>query len=95
MPSLPILSGAKEYPDGIIEELKSKVPTLALDAAQVARDNGNPRGMNVVLLGALVQLLGIANIDWTAAVKANVKPQFVDGNLRCLEAGMKLAESLA
>ena len=95
MPSLPILSGEKEYPDDIIEELKSKVPTLALDAAQVARDNGNPRGMNVVLLGALIQSVGITNVDWPAALKANVKPQFVEGNLRCLEAGMKLAESIA
>ena len=69
--------------------------TLALDAAQVARDNGNPRGMNVVLLGALIQSLGITNVDWPAALKANVKPQFVEGNLRCLEAGMKLAESIA
>ena len=95
MPSLPVLSGEKEYPDGIIEELKNKAPTLVLDAAQVARDNGNPRGMNVVLLGALIKFLGITNVDWPAALKANVKPQFVDGNLRCLDAGMKLAESIS
>ena len=51
--------------------------------------------MNVVLLGALIQSLSITNVDWPAALKANVKPQFVEGNLRCLEAGMKLAESIA
>ena len=95
MPSLPVLSGEQEYPDGIIDELRSKAPTLVMDAAQVARDNGNPRGMNVVLLGALIQSLGITNVDWPAALKANVKPQFVEGNLRCLDAGMELAKSIA
>ena len=93
--TLPILSGEKEYPDGIIEELKSKVPTLVLDAAQVARDNGNPKGMNIVLLGTLIKSLGIENVDWATAVRENVKPQFVESNLRCLDAGLRAAEAIA
>lgn len=88
MPSLPILSGEKEYPGGILDELKSHADTLVIDAAAIAREQGNPRGMNVVMLGALIHALGLENIDWAAALKDNVKPQFVDANLRCLDAGM-------
>ena len=88
MPSMPILSGEKEYPDNILDEIRNKVQTVSLDAAALANASGNPRGMNVVLLGALIRAMGLEEIDWAAAVKANVKPQFIETNLRCLEAGL-------
>ena len=95
MPSLPILSGEREYPDSILEELRSKADTLVLDAAAIARDNGNPKGMNVVLLGALIRALGLQDIDWATALRANVKRQLADVNLRCLDAGMHASEAVA
>ena len=91
MPSLPVLSGECEYPDGIIDELKKRADTLAIDAAKIATEQGMPRGMNVVLLGALIAALGVDDVDWAAALKANVKRQFFEANLKCLEAGLKLA----
>ena len=91
MPSLPVLSGECEYPDGIIDELKKRADTLAIDAAKIASEQGMPRGMNVVLLGALIAALGVDDVDWAAALKANVKRQFFEANLKCLEAGLKLA----
>ena len=91
MPSLPVLSGECEYPDGIIDELKKRADTLAIDAVKVAADQGMPRGMNVVLLGALVAALGVDDVDWAAALKSCVKRQFFEPNLKCLEAGLKLA----
>ena len=89
MPSLPILSGEREYPDNILEELRSKADTLVLDAAAIARDNDNPKGMNVVLLGALIEALGLQDIDWATALRSCVKSRLVDVNLRCLDAGMR------
>jgi len=91
MPSLPILAGDREYPDGIIDELKQRADTLAFDALKAAADAGMPRGMNVVLLGALIAALGESSVDWTAALKACVKSRFFEPNLKCLEAGLKLA----
>ena len=86
MPSLPILSGAKEYPDGIIEELKSKVPTLALDAAL---------GIGGVPKGRIIEIYGPESSGKTTLASHFVYGYGKGGNLRCLEAGMKLAESLA
>ena len=91
MPSLPVLSGECEYPDGIIEELQKRADTLAIDAAKIATEQGMPRGMNVVLLGALIASLGVDDVDWAAALKSCVKRQFFEPNLKCLEAGLKLA----
>ena len=95
MPSLPILSGEREYPDNILEELRSKADTLVLDAAAIARDNDNPKGMNVVLLGALIEALGLQDIDWATALRSCVKSRLVDVNLRCLDAGMHASERMA
>ena len=92
MPSLPILSGEREYPDNILEELQSKADTLVLDAAAIAQANGNPKSMNVVLLGALIQSLGLQDLDWDTALRSCVKSKFVEVNLRCLDAGMRTAE---
>ena len=76
----------------ILEELQSKADTLVLDAAAIAQANGNPKSMNVVLLGALIQSLGLQNIDCATALRSCVKSRFVDVNLRCLDAGMRTAE---
>lgn len=92
MPSMPILAGNCEYPDGIISELSSKAETLVLDAAAIAREQGNPRGMNVVLLGALIRSMDLQDIDWATAVRACMKSKLVDMNLCCLEAGMRAVE---
>lgn len=43
IPSLPVLSGACQYPQGIIAELKKHVPVRDLDATKIATDLGNPK----------------------------------------------------
>lgn len=91
IPSMPILTGAAEYPEGIVEELKSKVKTIVFKAAEVARELGNPRTQNIVLLGALVKAIGLENLDWDKAIEQEVKPQFVEINKKALQKGMELA----
>lgn len=87
MPSMPILTGAAEYPEGIVEELASKVATTVVDANALAKQAGNPRAMNVVLLGALVKALALNDIDWPAVIAKAVKPQFVESNITAFNAG--------
>ena len=87
MPSMPILAGKEEYPEGILDELKSKVDTTVIDAAKMAREIGNAKCMNVVLLGALVKALGVDNIDWSKIIEKAVKPQFVEDNIKAFHLG--------
>lgn len=91
IPSLPVLSGACQYPQGIIEELKKPVPVRDLDATKIATDLGNPKSANVVLLGALIEALGLHDIDWKSIIAKTVKPAFVDINLKAFDAGMAAA----
>jgi indolepyruvate ferredoxin oxidoreductase beta subunit len=91
IPSMPILTGDAEYPEGIIEELKGKAKTIVFKAAEVARQLGNPRTQNIVLLGALVKAFGLENLDWDKAIEQQVKPKFVEINKKALKKGMELA----
>lgn len=88
IPSAPILTGAAEYPTGIVEELKGKINTQVVKASQMAEEIGNPKTMNVIILGALVKAMGLMDIDWEAVVKRAVKEKFIDINLKALKMGM-------
>lgn len=91
IPSLPVLSGACQYPQGILEELKKHVPVRDLDATKIATDLGNPKSANVVFLGALIEALGLHDIDWKGIIAKTVKLAFVDINLKAFDAGMAAA----
>ena len=87
IPSAPILMGKREYPEGVIETLKSKIDTTVVDALAVANDLRNPRVMNVVLFGALVEAIGLTDIDWETTLATSVKEAFVEANLAAFRAG--------
>lgn len=88
--SMPILSGKFDYPSGIIEEISSKVTIKVIDAAKQAEEIGNPKVMNVILLGTIIKLMGLESIDWEKIIKDNVKPKFVEINVKAIKAGMSL-----
>ena len=87
IPSMPILSGSRTYPEHIIESLSREVPTMSLDATKIATDLGNPKSANVVLLGALIKAIGMTDIDWKAIIAKTVKPKFVEVNQKAFDAG--------
>lgn len=91
IPSMPILSGSAPYPDGAIEEIKKHVPVTVVEAHRIAEELGNAKAANVVLLGTLIQAMGLGTIDWDAIIRDNVKPQFVELNRKAFHAGMTAA----
>ena len=42
----------------------------------------------MILLGALVKLMGLEDIDWPDIIRKNVKEKFVDLNLKAFQVGM-------
>ena len=88
IPSMPILSGKTAYPAGIVDMLKEKAATIAIDATKLAKEAGTTKSANVVLLGALVKALKMEDIDWKGIIAKAVKPQFIDVNIRAFEAGL-------
>lgn len=90
IPSAPILMGEAEYPEGILEELESKAQVLTFKAGEIAQSLGNPKAMNVVLLGALVKAMDVKGVDWHKAIENNVKKGFAELNIKAFEAGFAL-----
>ena len=92
IPPMPVISGAAEYPEAVLEALCDKAQTIVINAAEEAEKLGSAKAMNVVLLGAAIQRLGLEEIEWVDIIKNNVKPQFVQLNLKALEKGKALAK---
>ncbi len=90
--SAPILSGKAEYPKNAIEILKDKAKTVVVGAAEEARKLGNPKVMNIIMLGTIIKFMNLENIDWAKLIGENIKPQFVEMNLKALDLGMNLAD---
>ncbi|HNY19172.1 MAG TPA: indolepyruvate oxidoreductase subunit beta [Flexilinea sp.] len=88
LPTATTLSGQETYPADCIERLKTLVNTKVLDAAKIATELGNPKSMNIVLLGALIQLMKLEALDWDKAIADNIKPRFAAINRKGLDAGI-------
>lgn len=92
MPSMPILTGDAVYPKDAVEEIKKHVKTIVLNATQMALELGNGKVANIVLLGTIIKAMKLENIDWESIVKKQVKPAFVELNLKALRCGMDAVE---
>ncbi len=90
IPSLPMLIGKAKYPEGVLETIKQKVENnVIIDAMSIAKELGNTKVMNIVLLGILIRAMSLESIDWESIIKSDVKSQFVDINIKALQWGMR------
>jgi indolepyruvate ferredoxin oxidoreductase beta subunit len=87
---VPVLIGAEQYPDGVIEKLKQVISSSkVLDAAKIAEGLGSLKSQNVVLLGALIKALGLTDLDWNSVIREFIPSRFYEVNIKALETGME------
>ena len=87
---MPVITGAAQYPDGVLDELKAKgVDIEAFDALKDAESVGSAKAVNIVLMGKLAKHLGIDEAKWISAIENTVKPQFVELNKAAFDLGYK------
>ena len=85
---MPVITGAAEYPDGVLEELRSKgVLVDELDALELARSAGSAKSVNIVLIGRLARYFDIPMEKWLDASEKCVKPQFAEVNKKAFMLG--------
>ncbi len=90
IPSMTVLTGAEKYPEEVLPEIEKAAGNMrAINASRMAEELGNIKAANVILLGALVQSMGLDDIDWEEIVRNNVKAKFIDLNIKALKAGME------
>ena len=85
---MPVITGAAEYPENLIEKMKAKgLKVDALDCLTLAREAGSAKAVNIVLLGRLSHYFDISAEAWEESLKANVPPKFLDLNKKAFELG--------
>ena len=88
---MPVITGAQKYPSNIEEIIKNKFKkSIFVDALSIAREVGNTKAVNSVMLGLLAKNMHIDKSAWINAIKDTVKPKFIDMNIEALERGYSL-----
>lgn len=85
---MPVIIGKAKYPENIIQKIKDNYKnTISIDALRIAKECGNIKAVNVVLLGLLAKSTDIAKDIWMEAIKETVPQKFLDANVKAFEAG--------
>lgn len=85
---MPVIIGAKKYPEDIINKIKAKnIEIISVNADELAFQAGNIKTVNVVLLGVLSKLTEIDERIWVDSVKNTVPPKVTDVNVKAFEIG--------
>ena len=84
---MPVITGAAEYPEGIIDKISEKANVISINALELALEAGTSRAVNIVLLGVLSRRMDIPEEDWLAAIEANVPPKFLEVNKKAFLLG--------
>ena len=85
---MPVVIGAAKYPQGLVQAMQEKgARLLALDALKLAKEAGSAKAVNVVLLGVLARQLDLDKQVWLDAIRATVKPQFIEMNEKAFALG--------
>jgi indolepyruvate ferredoxin oxidoreductase beta subunit len=90
---MPVLIGATEYPKDVIERIRSRAKNVyEINAFNKAKELGETRTQNVVMLGATSRFLKFPLELYKASIEKNVKAKFVELNLKAFEQGRKLVK---
>ncbi|MEM0528820.1 indolepyruvate oxidoreductase subunit beta [Zongyangia sp. HA2173] len=87
---MPVITGAAQYPADIVKKIRDKgIHILDLDALSLAKEVGNAKAANVVLMGALSNIMDFDEQVWLDAVRACVPQKFLELNLKAFDLGRK------
>lgn len=85
---MPVIIGAKKYPENIIEKIKEKdINIISVDADNLAMRAGNIKTVNVCLIGVLSKHTDIDEDMWIDSVKNTVPSKVQDVNIEAFKLG--------
>lgn len=87
---MPVVMGLDEYPINIEEKIKEACPKACLiDALSIAREIGNVKVVNMIMIGAYAAYVGDTIEEWETIVEATVPKHTVEMNKEALRRGYK------
>ena len=89
---MPVITGAAEYPESIIEKLTAAgIDVTAVDALSLAEQAGSPKASNVVLMGVVSSKTEFDEKVWQDALEQCVPPKFLELNKKAFSLGRESA----
>lgn len=88
MDPMPVIVGAADYPEGLIEKIRSLgISVDAMDCLALAEQAGSAKAVNIVLIGRLSKYFDIPVEKWQQAIVECVPQKFVEMNQKAFLLG--------
>lgn len=87
---MPVVIGAAQYPDGIIEKLQAEHEVYAVNATEEAKKLGNSRTFNLIVLGVAAQHMDFTKEQWYEVIENTVPPKTIEINKKAFDVGYNL-----
>ena len=84
---MPVITGAAEYPQNIAEKISAECDATVTDALALAKQAGNTKAVNVVLIGVMAKNTQIPYEVWVKTIKETVPEKFLEANLKAFDLG--------
>ena len=85
---MPVIIGAAEYPQNLVEKMKSAgIDVDAFDALSLAEQAGSSKAVNIVLMGHLSRNFDFTEEEWLTALEQSVAPKFLEMNKKAFALG--------
>ena len=84
---MPVITGAAQYPENIDKKISGNADAIIVDALSLARQAGNTKAVNVVLIGVMAKNSEIEYEKWIETIKTTVPEKFLEVNLKAFDLG--------
>jgi indolepyruvate ferredoxin oxidoreductase beta subunit len=85
-----VVTGAAQYPENIIEDLKKKYRVYTVNAMEEAKKIGNIKTFNVIVLGIAAQHMDFSEDMWLKVIERTVPPKTVELNKKAFLVGYNM-----
>lgn len=85
---MPVITGKAKYPESIVTKLKEMLKNVtSIDALKIAKECGNIKAVNMVLIGVMAASTGFGRDLWLDAMKEVIPERLLDINLKAFDEG--------
>ena len=86
---MPVVIGAAEYPENILDTLKKDHKVVSIDAMDEAKKLGNSRVFNTIIIGVAAKNMDFDKQQWLDVIANTVPPKTVEINQKAFEVGFE------
>ena len=88
---MPVASGREKYPEGLEDKIKCNAGRVVfLNALDIAKELGNFRAVNVVMIGVLSRFIDLKLDSWKKAIERLVPAKHLELNMKAFEKGREV-----